>query len=264
MNQSPGQIASRKNPHIQYIRKLLASATFRQSEGVFSVEGVRLVGEAFSSGWVVRELFISDNLNQRGRELFTEAATSGCARFIVSDEAMADLSDTETPQGIVAIVEMHQLPLPEMADFILILDAIRDPGNVGTILRTASAAGVQAVILAPETADPFSPKVMRAGMGAQLHLPIWQADWPQICQLIKAQTGLKAFLADTGDGVIYWETPLLNAVAIIISNEANGPSPAARELADEVVTIPMPGKRESLNAAIAASLLIYEVVRQRQ
>jgi TrmH family RNA methyltransferase len=264
MKQSPEQITPRKNHRIQQIKKLLASVAYRQSEGLFIIEGVRLVEEALASGWPLRDILVSSRLNPRGRDLFDKAASISCDRYEVSDEVMADISDTETPQGIVAVVELRRLPLPQKLDFILVLDAIRDPGNVGTILRTASAAGVNAVLIAPETADPFSPKVLRAGMGAQLKLPVWVCDWQTLSLLVKQKAGLRVLLADTGDGVVFWRAPLTQAVALIVSNEADGPSLAARELADGVITIPMPGGCESLNAAVAASLLIYEVLRQRQ
>jgi TrmH family RNA methyltransferase len=257
-------ITSRKNSRIQRVKKILSSSSYRQSEKSFVIEGVRLVEEAIASGWTLRELYTSANLNQRGRSLAVDAVKTGCCWMEVSDEVMAEISDTETPQGIVAVLTFQILPLPEKLDFILILDAIRDPGNVGTILRTAGAAGVDAVLTASETADPFSPKVLRSGMGAQLKLPIRYCTWEEISAMIHAQAGMKTILADIGEGSVLWEVPLRQAIAIIISNEASGPSPAARDLADNIITIPMPGNCESLNAAIAASLLIYEVLRQRR
>jgi RNA methyltransferase, TrmH family len=257
-------ITSRKNPRIQRIKKLLSSSSYRQSEKEFIVEGVRLVEEAITSGWVIQELYISDKLSGRGKSLLTNQSVSDSTIYQVTDEVMADLSDTETPQGITAVLRQHEMVLPARLDFLLVMDAIRDPGNVGTILRTASAAGVNAVLIAPETADPFSPKVLRAGMGAQLKIPVSQCSWEKVSSLIHAQAGMKTLLADTDNGVPLWEENLTNAIALIVSNEASGPSPSARDLADHAITIPMPGSCESLNAAIAASLLIYEVVRQRR
>lgn len=257
-------ITSRKNPRIQRIKKLLSSGSYRQSEKAFIIEGVRLVEEAITSGWVIQELYISDRLSGRGKALFANMVTPDCARFQVSDTVMADLTDTETPQGITAVLQQHEMAFPERPDYLLVLDAVHDPGNVGTILRTASAAGVNAVLIAPETADPFSPKVLRAGMGAQLKLPVSQCSWEKISSLIHAQAGMKTLLADSGDGKSLWEEDLIKAIALIVSNEASGPSLSARDLADRIITIPMPGSCESLNAAIAASLIIYEVVRQRR
>ncbi len=257
-------ITSRKNPRIQRIKKLLGSSSYRQSEKAFIIEGVRLVEEAIASGWVLQELFISDKLSERGKSLLANKDIPDFPIFEVSDEVMTDLSDTETPQGITAVLHQHEMVLPERLDFLLILDAIRDPGNVGTILRTARAAGVNAVLIAPETADPFSPKVLRAGMGAQLRLPVSLCSWEEITSIIHTQAGMKTLLADTDNGTSLWEEDLTKTLSIIVSNEASGPSPSARDLADHTITIPMQGSCESLNAAIAASLLIYEVVRQRR
>jgi len=257
-------ITSRKNPHIQRINKLLSSNQYRQSERAFVLEGVRLVEEAAKSEWTITEVFYSEKLNDRGKQLIANLSQRGVAIFQVSDQVMDDITETEKPQGVVAVLSARQLPLSKQPSLILILDAIRDPGNVGTILRTASAAGVDAVIMAPETADPFSPKVLRAGMGAQLNLPVHTLDWSGIRTIIKNHPGIKVLLADTQGGPAFWDTDLRLPVAFIISNEAVGPSQAARELSDGILTIPMPGRSESLNAAIAASLLIYEVLRQRQ
>jgi RNA methyltransferase, TrmH family len=257
-------ITSRKNPRIQRVKKLLSSSSYRQSEKAFIVEGVRLVEEAVTSGWEIQELYISDNLSERGRTLLANQSVPGSIRYLVTEEVMTDLSDTETPQGITAVLRQHEMALPKHLDFLLVMDAVRDPGNVGTILRTASAAGVNAVLIAPETADPFSPKVLRAGMGAQLKIPVCLCSWEKISSLIHAQTGMTTLLADTIDGTPLWEENLTGAIALIVSSEASGPSPSARDLANHIITIPMPGSCESLNAAIAASLLIYEAVRQRR
>ncbi|MGB8252677.1 MAG: RNA methyltransferase, partial [Anaerolineaceae bacterium] len=246
------------------INKLLLSNQFRQSEQAFVLEGVRLVEEAAKSEWTITEVFYSEKLNDRGKQLIASLSQREVAIFQVSDQVMDDITETETPQGVVAVLGTRQLLPPKQPSLILILDAIRDPGNVGTILRTASAAGVDAVIIAPETADPFSPKVLRAGMGAQLNLPLYTLDWPGIRASIKNHPNMKVLLADTRGGSAFWNTDMRLPVALIISNEAAGPCQAARELSDGILTIPMPGRSESLNAAIAASLLIYEVLRQRQ
>ena len=257
-------ITSRRNPHIQRINKLLSSNQCRQSERAFVLEGVRLVEEAAKSEWTITEVFYSEKVNDRGKQLLASLSQRGIALFQVSEQVMNNITDTETPQGVVAVLSVRQLPQLKHPNLILILDAIRDPGNVGTILRTACAAGIDIVIIAPETADPFSPKVLRAGMGAQLNLPVWILDWPGISAIIKNHPSMKVLLADTQGGPAFWNTDLRLPVALIVSNEAVGPSRAARELSDGILTIPMPGRSESLNAAIAASLLIYEVLRQRQ
>jgi TrmH family RNA methyltransferase len=179
----------------------------------------------------------------------------------VESRLLQSLSETETPQGILAILEFTQLLIPNYSDFLLIPDQIRDPGNLGTLLRSAAAAGVQAVLLPPETTDPFAPKVVRAGMGAHFRLPIHSMTWEEIKQVSKSGN-LQIYLADM-DGESYWETDLRQPLALIIGGEAEGASKEARKLATQKISIPMSGEVESLNAGVAGSVLMFEVVRQR-
>ena len=172
---------------------------------------------------------------------------------------MQSLSDTETSQGILAVLDDHELSLVAPLDFILIPDSVRDPGNLGSLLRSADAAGVQAVLLPPETVDPFSPKVVRAGMGAHFRLPIYSMSWSKIRDYTE---GLKVYLADMY-GASCWQVDFKSPLALIIGGEATGASESARSLADWLVGIPMLGKAESLNAAVAGSVLMFEVLRQR-
>jgi TrmH family RNA methyltransferase len=177
----------------------------------------------------------------------------------VSESLMKSLSETETPQGVLAVLEFKQLPIPNSPDFVLIPDRIRDPGNLGTLLRSAAATGVQAVLLPPETTDPFAPKVVRSGMGAHFRLTIHPMTWEEI----KAQTkGLQIFLADM-NGKSCWETDLRQPLALIVGGEAEGASEEARKLAMQKISILMTGNVESLNAGVAGSVLMFEVVRQR-
>jgi TrmH family RNA methyltransferase len=173
---------------------------------------------------------------------------------------MNPLSETETPQGILAVLNDARLPIPEVLNFVLIPDLIREPGNLGTLLRSAAAAGVQAIFLPPETTDAFAPKVLRAGMGAHFRLPIHAMSWDEIQQHIK---GFQVYLADM-DGQSCWETDLRQPLALIVGGEADGASESARRLATQKISIPMTGKMESLNAGAAGSVLMFEVVRQRK
>jgi TrmH family RNA methyltransferase len=179
----------------------------------------------------------------------------------VSTSLMKSLSETETPQGILAVLELAQLPLANSPDFVLIPDQIRDPGNLGTLLRTAAASGVQAVLLPPETTDAFAPKVVRAGMGAHFRLPIHSLNWEEVAQVVKL-AGLQVFLADM-EGQSCWKADLRQPVALVIGGEADGASESARKLAHQKISIPMSGNVESLNAGVAGSVLMFEVVRQR-
>jgi TrmH family RNA methyltransferase len=178
----------------------------------------------------------------------------------VSDVLLNAISETETSQGLLAVLDYSPLALPQPLDFVLIPDSIRDPGNLGTLLRTAAAAGVQAVWLPPETTDAFAPKVLRAGMGAHFRLPIHTLTWEEIQVAAKS---LKVYLADA-QGNPCWQTDFSLPLALIVGGEARGATNAARKLADGTVSIPMPGQAESLNAGVAGAVLMFEVVRQRK
>jgi tRNA(Leu) C34 or U34 (ribose-2'-O)-methylase TrmL len=147
----------------------------------------------------------------------------------VSGDLFQKLSDTETPQGILAVLEFTDLPIPDSPNFILIPDQVRDPGNLGTLLRTAAATGVQAVILPPETTEAFAPKVLRAGMGAHFRVPVHSLTWEEIGQMSKS-ANLQIYIADM-DGASCWETDLCKPLALVIGGEAEGASDEARKLA---------------------------------
>lgn len=242
------------------MRALQAHSRERRKEGVFVVEGVRLAEEALSAGWVARLALYSDELNPRGQAVIEAYAARGAPVEQVAAHVLHAASDTETPQGILLVLAYQDLPLSEKPDFIFIPDGVRDPGNLGAMLRTAAAAGVQAVLCPPETADAFAPKVVRAGMGAHFRLPVLAMDWDQIAENLK---GLRVFLAAAEGDKTYYQCDFHPPLALVVGGEAEGARPQARKLATETVSIPMPGGSESLNAAVAAGVLIFEVLRQR-
>jgi TrmH family RNA methyltransferase len=173
---------------------------------------------------------------------------------------MDSVSETEASQGILAVVAVEQPQPAHALDFVLIADAVRDPGNLGTLLRTAEAAGVDAVLLATGTTDAFAPKVVRAGMGAHFRLPIYEVSWDEVRTQVAAYHW-NVYAADML-GRSCWETEFRHPLALIIGGEAQGVSAAARQVASETVSIPMQGKAESLNAAVAGAVLLFEVARQ--
>ena len=254
-------ITSAQNPKLKLIRALQGRAKERREAGAFLAEGVRLVEEAQSANWPFRFVLFDETLSERGRSQVESLKSSGIEVDEVSTTLMKSLSETETPQGILAVLNdfTRSAPIPGPLDFILIPDQIRDPGNLGTLLRTAAAANVQAVLLPPETTDAFAPKVVRSGMGAHFHLPIHSMTWDEIEKMTK---GLQVFLADM-DGLPCWEANLRQPLALIIGGEADGASESARRLAMQKLSIPMNGNIESLNAGVAGSVLMFEVVRQR-
>jgi TrmH family RNA methyltransferase len=258
-------ITSTRNPRLQVIKKLLENPAARRESGAFVIEGIRLVEEACQAGWLPQEVYFSEGVGRRGQELLKECQQAGVAIEQVSPDVMRSVSDTQTPQGLLAVVASRPVILPGLADFILILDALRDPGNVGAILRTAAAAGVQAVLLTPGSADPYGPKVLRAAMGAHFRLPVQSLDWDAIRSILHPPSGpaIHVYLADVRKGEAYTLANFRSPLALLIGGEAEGAGQEARLLTDALVHIPMPGGFESLNAAAAAAILIFEVIRQR-
>ena len=226
---------------------------------------MRLVEDACLAHWDFRFVLYDETLSERGKLQVESLKLKGVEVEEITTNLMKSLSDTETPQGIIAVLELPNLPdsnsqFTHSPNFILIPDQIRDPGNLGTLLRSAAAAGVQSIIIPPETTDAFAPKVLRAGMGAHFRLPIDSMTWDEIDQTVKS-ANLQVFLADM-DGQPCWDVDLRQPLALIIGGEADGASQSARALAQKI-KIPMNGDIESLNAGVAGSVLMFEVLRQR-
>jgi TrmH family RNA methyltransferase len=254
-------ITSSRNPKVQLVRALLGRPKARREANAFVAEGVRLVEEALAAGWPIRFALVAEGSSERGKSLVASLQSHRIETETVSGSVLQSLSDTETSQGLLAVLELTPIPYPLSPTFILIPDQIRDPGNLGALLRTAAAAGVQAVFIPPETTDPFAPKVVRAGMGAHFRLPVHSMDWDEIRRFSESAK-LQVLLADMA-GRSCWETDLRAPLALIVGGEAEGASAAARALATAAVSIPMPGRAESLNAAVAGAILMFEIVRQR-
>jgi TrmH family RNA methyltransferase len=254
-------ITSSQNPKLKLARALQGRPKERREEGAFLAEGVRLIEEALTAEWPIRFVLYSDGLSERGQVLIAKLQGAGLEIDEVAGDLLQSASGTETSQGILAVLELGTLPLPDSPNFILIPDQIRDPGNLGTLIRTAAAAGVQAMLLPPETTDAFAPKVVRAGMGAHFWLPIHTMEWNEIEQVCKP-ANLQIYLADMF-GQSCWGTGFNAPLALIIGGEAEGASEQARQLADQTINIPISEKVESLNAGVAGAVLMFEVVRQR-
>ena len=257
----PEIITSSSNSKIKLVRSLQGRSKNRKAESAFVAEGIRLVEEAINVKWPVEFLLFDETLSERGTALIENLQQQSKLEISqIAPEIMADISDTETPQGILAVLQQEALLLPKSPNFIVLADQIRDPGNMGTLLRTTEAAGGDAVLLSPGTVDAFSPKVVRAGMGAHFRLPIHHLTWEEIHDYLQ---NLPVFLAEAENGIPLWEANFTQPCALLIGGEAFGASPQGRALAKHTITIPMKGHAESLNAAIAAGILIAEVLRQR-
>jgi len=255
-------ISSTANDHVKYVRSLHRRRS-RYRERRFIVEGTRAVEEALKAGVQPAFLFHTVSLAQQPRvgRLVSEAQRLGASIKLVTAPVMAAMSDTVTPSGVLAVFPMPECPLPQPLTWILVVDRLRDPGNLGTILRSASAVGVECVMCTRGTVDAFSPKVVRAGMGAHwaLHLCVDQP-WSQIEPALE---DLQVLLAVPRDGRRYWDVDWRKPTALIIGGEAEGAGTKAARLATDRVTIPMREVTESLNAAVAASILLFEAARQR-
>lgn len=239
--------------------------THRDEVGAFLVEGPLVISEALRSGAHVREVFTSLGRDEGAWEAL--ARSRGVPVWRSSPEVVAALSETTTPQGAVAVVDAPSgsvADLPCGADLVVVLDEVRDPGNAGTLIRSAVAAGASAVVFCRGAVDPLHPKTVRASAGALFHIPVLRG--VSLARALEAlrSAGLTVLGADPHGGTACDRVDLTSPVAIVLGNEAWGMTPEARDAVDGVVSIPMPGAAESLNVGIAGSILLFEVVRQRR
>ncbi|MCA9866014.1 MAG: RNA methyltransferase [Anaerolineae bacterium] len=251
-------ITSRSNPQVKHVRRLQADRRYRTAERSFVVEGTRWLRETVAASLVPRALFATTAwiASNEGRALL---AALGPA-VPVTDEVMTAMSDTETAPGVLAVLPMVARPWPTTPSLLAILDAVGNPGNLGTILRAAAAAGADGVLLGPGCVDAYNPKVVRGSMGAVLRLPLRPAPWEEIADLA---AGLDVWLAVAREGVVYTAVDWRRPAAVLIGGEAHGAGNAAQRLATGRVTIPMRDETESLNAALAAGIILFEAARQR-
>lgn len=257
-------ITSTSNPRIKEIRRLQNSSRARRESKAFVVEGLRLVAEAAGAGWPARLVLHTPYLDSRGQELLNHFQQAGAQIESASEQVLRSASDTQNPQGLLVVLEQQPPAQPAVLDFVLILDHLSDPGNLGSILRTAAAAGVQLVLLAPGCADPYAPKVLRSGMGAHFRLPLRQEDWPSIARLCSENIPpLKVYLAQSSGTQSYSAANFRQPLALLIGSEAHGAGTQAHKLAQQQIYIPMHQQVESLNAAAAAAVLLFEAARQR-
>ncbi|MHB8618014.1 MAG: TrmH family RNA methyltransferase [Chloroflexota bacterium] len=256
-------MSSSANPRVKLLRSL-AVRKQRRAQGLCLAEGVRLVEEGLASGLAVHPLVYNPerlSTTAAGRALRNRLERQGLGEEI--DERILDtLTDTMTSQGVLAAVETPEAsPMPDDG-LVLILDGIADPGNAGTMVRTARAAGAVGVVATQATTDLWAPKAMRGGMGAHFHLPL-RVDVPW-AEMPLAIGGRPLRLAAARQGKAYWQLDWLSPVALIVGSEAHGGTAQAMQRASEAVHIPMAGGAESLNAAAAAAVLLFHAQFQRQ
>lgn len=249
-------ITSRANPLLVRVRKLNSRRSFRREEGAFAAEGPKLLGEALRWGAAELEAVICSP----GVSL---PELPGWVRVIeVADGLLASVSDTENPQGIVFLCKGKNPAMPDQlsGERWLVLDGVQDPGNVGTVWRSADAFGADGLILCNGCADPWNPKTIRATMGAVFRLPVYESTLETAAKtLARADIPLyaTALREDTEDVRAVW----LGRAAVVIGSEGRGVSPEALELCQKTIKIPMRARCESLNAAVAASVVLWEMAR---
>ena len=265
MGRSNKMISSIQNPKIKLVRGLLATRKEREENGSFIIEGVRLAEEAIRAGLHPTLILFSSQLSARGHKILHNLADQNCEIEEIAPELMDRISDTQTSQGILMVLPALKTFPGNSHTFVLALDKVRDPGNMGTLLRSAAALGVEAVILTPGSADPYSPKVLRSAMGAHFKLTISTMSPDEIHRYCKTANtpALDILLADSEKGKVCWEENLTRPLCMVIGGEAAGAGEDLRKIVDDSVRIPMLDSTESYNAAVAGSILMYEAYRQR-
>lgn len=254
----PDVISSVQNPRVRQALNLQKNARARRAERRIVLEGVRLIRDALERGNVPE--FVLYDLQTADYELVAKLQETPTLLLPASAEVIKHVTETQQPQGMVAVFPLPVPPVPKYPERVLILDAIREPGNMGTILRTAAAAGVQVVLLAADCVDPYNPKVLRSGMGAHFRLPVIEASWGEIASYCE---GVSFYLADSAGDVPYTTVDWRSRWALIIGNEARGIGERAKQLQAQRVVITMAADTESLNAAVATSVILFEAQRQR-
>jgi TrmH family RNA methyltransferase len=237
----------------------------RDESGLFLAEGVRAVEDLLASPLAVRYLVAASSLEAapRGRALLAAAEARGVAVRGVTDDELRALAVTDTPQGVLAVAETPRAALADLAAaaepaVVLVLDAVQDPGNLGTLARTAEALGAAGLVLLPGTVDPWNPKAVRAAMGSTFRLPVVEAPWGEATAWLRA-AGFAVLAADTGGRPLGADRP--RRAALVLGNEGAGVSAGVAAAADAVVAIPLRGRAESLNVAAAGAILLHELLR---
>jgi TrmH family RNA methyltransferase len=256
------QIQSKDNLLIKDIKKL-KEKKYRISSNMFLVEGFRFVEEAIDSDFEVMDIFIS----ARGELKYENSSLknkiqSNTKVYGISDSLFKSICDTEHPQGIIAVVRNKSVEIKYDQGFYILADKIQDPGNMGTIIRTAHAAGALGVLITKGSVDIYNEKTLRATMGSIFKIPVlYDNDLSLVKKLRNSGFKLVASSLDTDKN--FYEVDLKEKVIISVGNEGNGISTEVYDLCDLKIKIPMPGGAESLNVAVAASIMMYEVVRQK-
>ena len=268
---SPEHYAGAHSPRLKAARRLTKRA-FRQRERAFLAEGPQAVGEALRYGARISDLFVTVPARSRHADIVAEIAEASVPVHVVSGEIMDELAQTVTPQGLLAVCGFVDVPLAELAavkpTLVTLLANVRDPGNAGTVLRTADAAGAQAVVFADASVDPYNGKCVRASAGSLFHLPVVAGARLEDTVTVVRAAGLRIIAADGRAGCSLddpgVQARLAGPTAWMFGNEAWGLPAELVALADESVAVPIYGRAESLNLAAAAAVCLYASARAQR
>jgi TrmH family RNA methyltransferase len=256
-------ICSGQNKLVKLV-KALHNKKHRDQEGLYLIEGYKLIDEAMNYRKDICALLFHEDafLQQEGRVLADLADKAGIAVSVLEGKLYKELSQMDSPQGVMAILKKQEAAMEALLNregfLVMILDEVRDPGNVGTIIRTADACGIGAVMMSKGSVDLYNSKTIRATMGSMFHIPVFtEVDILKLIPRLK-DMGTAVLGADPHSKQSCITSSRGARTAIVIGNEANGLRPEVKELTTQNITIPMPGKAESLNAGIAAAILMYE------
>lgn len=258
-----GTRLSLRHQRVQRLRRLLGRRTARQAERSFVIEGPKLLNEALDAGAAVEAVYLAAGASQEAAQ---RAFAAGIRVFELDTGVIERVADTTTPQPVMAVVGCVDVALSSLRgeDLLVVGVDIRDPGNAGTVLRTAEAAGAGGVIFCDGSVDVFNPKTVRASAGSLFHVPVVAGGNPVEVLAEMASWGMKRLATTASGGSDYAELDLTRPLAFVLGNEAKGLPPAVADLVDEDVTIPMAGRSESLNVGMAAAVLCFEAARQRR
>ncbi len=254
-------IESKDNNLFKNIKKL-KERRFRDKEGLFILEGFRLIEEAIKAKMEIENIIISKDYEQKFQEFLLNNIDLNKKTYLLANYLFMQVASTENPQGIIAVVKKKDNQKTLKGDFYLICDKVQDPGNLGTIIRTAHAAGVNGIILTKGTVDIYNDKTIRSTMGSIFYIPIFYDDENyNIIRSLKEE-GFSLVATSLAESKNFFEENLKGKTILAVGNEGNGISKELFELADKKVKIPMPGGAESLNVSIATSIILFEKVRQ--
>lgn len=264
-------ITSKENEKIKYIRAL-NKKSHRDLEQKYLIEGIRFVEEAMNFADDIEQIVYSAKVreNIKGENLLIRAESLNLPLTEVSDPVLKSVADTENPQGVLAIVKMPAKDqtmeeiINQESPLLLIVDGVQDPGNLGTMVRTADAAGISGIITIKGTVDLYNPKTLRSTMGSVFRVPVFPWDEPaELVSLLK-EKGINIFTTSARSEKTIYEADFKGPTAVIMGSEAFGAGAELHDSADEAITIPMLGKAESLNVSVATGVILFEAIRQRR